>query len=140
MLKTSKDDFINSSYIRDLSPSTPTFIATQAPIPTTMETFWQMIYEQQVFLLVMLVSSKSKVRHTFLPETRIQHHIFGFYDRDLCEEEQHPHTAKNINPTIISLFDIDLCADQFRKFLCHLGDIPVYMSYLGNTCIELCPR
>ncbi|PIK57803.1 putative tyrosine-protein phosphatase non-receptor type 23 [Apostichopus japonicus] len=82
MLKTSKDDFINSSYIRDLSPSTPTFIATQAPIPTTMETFWQMIYEQQVFLLVMLVSSKSKGTsefHQYWPSERGQSQRHGAF-------------------------------------------------------------
>lgn len=82
LLKTSKDDFINSSYLRDLSPSTPTFIATQAPLPTTMETFWQMIYEQQVFLLVMLVSSKAKGTsefHQYWPSDRGQPQLYGAF-------------------------------------------------------------
>ena len=55
-LQTGKDDYINASFINDLSPASPRFIATQAPLPTTYNDFWLMVYEQQVSLIAMLVS------------------------------------------------------------------------------------
>ncbi|XP_041374588.1 tyrosine-protein phosphatase non-receptor type 23-like isoform X2 [Gigantopelta aegis] len=56
MLKTLKDDYINASWINDLAPSCPKFIATQYPIPVTVNDFWVMVYEQGVEVIVMITS------------------------------------------------------------------------------------
>ncbi|XP_071792026.1 tyrosine-protein phosphatase non-receptor type 23-like isoform X2 [Asterias amurensis] len=81
-LHTGKDDYINASFINDLSPASPPFIATQAPLPTTYNDFWLMVYEQQVSLIAMLVSqaptAKSKAEfNQYWPEDRGQVKTYG---------------------------------------------------------------
>lgn len=56
VLTSTKDDYINASWINELSPSCPKFIATQAPLPGTVQDFWLMVYEQGVEVIVMLSS------------------------------------------------------------------------------------
>ncbi|XP_071112236.1 tyrosine-protein phosphatase non-receptor type 23-like [Haliotis cracherodii] len=56
MLSTLKDDYINASWLNDLTPSCPKFIATQAPIPVTVNDFWVMVYEQGIEVVVMITS------------------------------------------------------------------------------------
>jgi len=46
------DDYINANYVS--SPSQNRFIACQAPLPSTIDNFWKMIWEQNVRLIVML--------------------------------------------------------------------------------------
>ncbi|XP_061674793.1 tyrosine-protein phosphatase non-receptor type 23 [Syngnathoides biaculeatus] len=58
LLQSGKDDYINASYIKDLSPYCPQIIATQAPLTGTAADFWLMVYEQKVSLVVMLVSEQ----------------------------------------------------------------------------------
>lgn len=36
---------------QDVSPYAPLFVATQAPLPTTISDFWTMVKEQQVELI-----------------------------------------------------------------------------------------
>ncbi|XP_077382621.1 tyrosine-protein phosphatase non-receptor type 23 isoform X2 [Festucalex cinctus] len=57
-LQSGKDDYINASYIKDLSPFCPQIIATQAPLTGTAADFWLMVYEQKVSLVIMLVSDQ----------------------------------------------------------------------------------
>ena len=54
-LPSTKDDYINASFIKELSSSNITFIATQAPLPSTYEDFWHMIWSENVELIVCLV-------------------------------------------------------------------------------------
>ncbi|XP_061838813.1 tyrosine-protein phosphatase non-receptor type 23 [Nerophis lumbriciformis] len=72
VLQSGKDDYINASYIKDLSLYCPHLIATQAPLTGTAADFWLMVYEQKVSLVVMLVSEqeveKGKVLHYFPTE------------------------------------------------------------------------
>ncbi|KAL6462376.1 hypothetical protein MHYP_G00287980 [Metynnis hypsauchen] len=72
VLRTGKDDYINASFIEDLSPYCPRLIATQAPLTGTAADFWLMVYEQKVSLIVMLVSEqeleKQKVLRYFPSE------------------------------------------------------------------------
>ncbi|XP_052237529.1 tyrosine-protein phosphatase non-receptor type 23-like isoform X2 [Dreissena polymorpha] len=56
LLTTLKDDYINASWVNDLSPTCPKFIATQAPLPVTLTDFWLMVCEQGVEVLVALSS------------------------------------------------------------------------------------
>ncbi|XP_030637403.1 tyrosine-protein phosphatase non-receptor type 23 [Chanos chanos] len=58
VLQSGKDDYINGSFIEDLSPYCPRLIATQAPLTGTAADFWLMVYEQKVSLIVMLVSDQ----------------------------------------------------------------------------------
>lgn len=58
VLQSGKDDYINASYVEDLSPYCPRLIATQAPLTGTAADFWLMVYEQKVSLVVMLVSEQ----------------------------------------------------------------------------------
>nr|XP_057909287.1 tyrosine-protein phosphatase non-receptor type 23 isoform X1 [Doryrhamphus excisus]XP_057909288.1 tyrosine-protein phosphatase non-receptor type 23 isoform X2 [Doryrhamphus excisus] len=58
VLQSGKDDYINASYIKDLSPYCPELIATQAPLTGTAADFWLMVYEQKVSLVAMLVSEQ----------------------------------------------------------------------------------
>ncbi|XP_026289340.1 tyrosine-protein phosphatase non-receptor type 23 isoform X1 [Frankliniella occidentalis] len=55
-LPSTKDDYINASHMKDLTPSTPSFILTQLPLPSTFNDFWIMVYEQQVEVIVCLLS------------------------------------------------------------------------------------
>lgn len=58
VLQSGKDDYINASYVEDLSPYCPRLIATQAPLTGTAADFWLMVYEQKVSLIAMLVSEQ----------------------------------------------------------------------------------
>ncbi|XP_053386604.1 tyrosine-protein phosphatase non-receptor type 23-like [Mercenaria mercenaria] len=70
LLTTLNDDYINASWINDLSPSCPKFIASQAPLPVTLIDFWLMVYEQGVEVLVALSSEieTGKKFPTYLPQ------------------------------------------------------------------------
>lgn len=72
VLQSGKDDYINASFVEDLSPYCPRLIATQAPLTGTAADFWLMVYEQKVSLIVMLVSEqeldKGKVLRYFPTE------------------------------------------------------------------------
>uniref|UniRef100_A0A8C2HR90 Tyrosine-protein phosphatase non-receptor type 23 n=1 Tax=Cyprinus carpio TaxID=7962 RepID=A0A8C2HR90_CYPCA len=72
VLCSGKDDYINASFIEDLSPYCPWLIATQAPLTGTAADFWLMVYEQKVSVIVMLVSEqeleKQKVLRYFPSE------------------------------------------------------------------------
>ncbi|CAF4288660.1 unnamed protein product, partial [Adineta steineri] len=58
ILKTNTEsDYINANYINMPIISTDIvnrYIATQGPLPTTCEAFWQMIWEQECTLIIML--------------------------------------------------------------------------------------
>ncbi|XP_067094122.1 tyrosine-protein phosphatase non-receptor type 23 isoform X2 [Osmerus mordax] len=72
VLRSGKDDYINASYVEELSAYCPRLIATQAPLSGTAADFWLMVYEQKVSLVVMLVSEqefdKGKVLRYFPTE------------------------------------------------------------------------
>ncbi|XP_071484622.1 tyrosine-protein phosphatase non-receptor type 23-like [Diadema antillarum] len=55
-LRGARDDYINGSFVQDLVPSGPCFIATQAPLQRSVADFWLMVYEQQASIVVMLLS------------------------------------------------------------------------------------
>ncbi|XP_030829593.1 tyrosine-protein phosphatase non-receptor type 23 [Strongylocentrotus purpuratus] len=55
-LRGTRDDYINASFIKDVVPTSPCFIATQAPLQPSLNDFWLMVYEQQASIIVMLLS------------------------------------------------------------------------------------
>nr|KAG5707535.1 hypothetical protein BaRGS_001083 [Batillaria attramentaria] len=56
VLSTTKDDYVNASWINDLAPSCPKFVATQAPLSVTMTDFWAMVYELGSEVIVQITS------------------------------------------------------------------------------------
>jgi protein tyrosine phosphatase len=64
-LPSTKDDYINASYIKNLTHLAPPFIVTQAPLPSTYTDFWTMVWEQQVEVIVCLLSD-SEVKGKFV--------------------------------------------------------------------------
>jgi protein tyrosine phosphatase len=55
-LPSTKDDYINASFVKGISPNSSDFILTQAPLPSTYIDFWTMIWEQQTELIICLLS------------------------------------------------------------------------------------
>lgn len=47
------DDFIHASYVRG-GPLLNTFILTQAPLPSTVNDFWQMVWQERSKYIIML--------------------------------------------------------------------------------------
>ncbi|XP_076808159.1 tyrosine-protein phosphatase non-receptor type 23-like isoform X2 [Clavelina lepadiformis] len=72
VLAETKDDYVNASLIDGISHYCPRFIATQSPLPSSCGDFWTMVYEQQVNLIVMLVSKNEvpKKCAKYWPEDR----------------------------------------------------------------------
>lgn len=60
-LPSTKDDYINASYMKNLTPLAPPFIVTQAPLPSTYTDFWTMVWEQQVEVIVCLLSDSEVI-------------------------------------------------------------------------------
>ena len=58
-LPTTKDDYINASHIRHLSPHAPCFIATQWPPANTHNDFWTMVWQEQIETIVCLLGESS---------------------------------------------------------------------------------
>ncbi|XP_052399681.1 receptor-type tyrosine-protein phosphatase eta-like [Carassius gibelio] len=54
------DDYINASYVPGYK-SREEFIAAQCPLPTTVDEFWRMIWEKNVYTIVMLNKRNEKV-------------------------------------------------------------------------------
>uniref|UniRef100_H2YCE0 Tyrosine-protein phosphatase non-receptor type 20 n=1 Tax=Ciona savignyi TaxID=51511 RepID=H2YCE0_CIOSA len=72
VLTESKDDYINASLVDGISCYSPRFIATQSPLPASCGDFWLMVHEQQVNLIVMLVSKNDIPKRcaVYWPEDR----------------------------------------------------------------------
>ncbi|KAK6622648.1 hypothetical protein RUM43_008490 [Polyplax serrata] len=71
-LPSTKDDYINASKMTALTELTPTFILTQAPLPSTYADFWAMVFEQQVEVVVCLLSDVELNGHIYWPQEKGQ--------------------------------------------------------------------
>ena len=69
-LPTTKDDYINASHIRHLSPHAPNFIATQWPPANTHTDFWTMVWQEQIEVIVCLLSEPPTPKDIYWPIER----------------------------------------------------------------------
>eukprot|EP00741_Cyanophora_paradoxa_P009468 tig00000144_g9172.t1 len=72
-------DYINANYIK-LSNNEKTYIATQAPLPSTFPQFWRMIWEQHTRVIVMLTRETENDRtkcDRYWPEPNQPPHTYG---------------------------------------------------------------
>lgn len=53
-------DFANASFLFDHNPKQPVFIASQSPMPSTINQFWKMVWECNVSTIVMLSVVREK--------------------------------------------------------------------------------
>ncbi|XP_018579784.1 tyrosine-protein phosphatase non-receptor type 23 isoform X2 [Anoplophora glabripennis] len=72
-LHGTKDDYINASYIYDVSPYAPSFIVTQTPTSSTSGDFWTMIREQQVELIFCVSNDTEIGQDVYWPKEKGQH-------------------------------------------------------------------
>ncbi|XP_010643387.1 tyrosine-protein phosphatase non-receptor type 7 isoform X2 [Fukomys damarensis] len=59
-------DYINANYIRGYDGQEKVYIATQGPMPNTVSDFWEMVWQEDVCLIIMLTQlreSKEKCVH-----------------------------------------------------------------------------
>lgn len=62
--KPGEDDYINANYVDGIHKnSTAAYIATQAPLPETFCDFWSMVWDEQVYVLVMLTRLTENCKH-----------------------------------------------------------------------------
>ncbi|RKO92216.1 protein-tyrosine phosphatase-like protein, partial [Blyttiomyces helicus] len=59
-------DYVNASFVTGL-PSTRTYIASQGPLPHTIGDFWQMVWEQNTEVIVMLTREDERGRPKCAP-------------------------------------------------------------------------
>nr|XP_023015123.1 tyrosine-protein phosphatase non-receptor type 23 [Leptinotarsa decemlineata] len=67
-----KDDYINASFVKDVSPYAPPFIVTQSPLSSTIGDFWTMIREQQVELIFCLSNDTEIADEVYWPNEKGQ--------------------------------------------------------------------
>ncbi|XP_069161945.1 receptor-type tyrosine-protein phosphatase H-like isoform X5 [Procambarus clarkii] len=61
VLEKPGSDYINASYMKDIDQK-QFFIAAQGPMPSTTADFWRMVWEQRVYVIVMLTNLLEKGR------------------------------------------------------------------------------
>ncbi|XP_059485040.1 tyrosine-protein phosphatase non-receptor type 23 isoform X2 [Neocloeon triangulifer] len=69
-LPSTKDDYINASFIKNISARSCDYILTQSPLPSTYLDFWTMIWEQQTELIVCLLSDAELNGEIYWPTQR----------------------------------------------------------------------
>ncbi|XP_054720736.1 tyrosine-protein phosphatase non-receptor type 23-like [Uloborus diversus] len=112
-LTTAKDDYINASYLKDICPNSPIFILTQAPLPSTFNDFWLMVWEQQVETLVCLLSDLELKNHVYFPKERGQVLTYGTYEISL-------HSNKEKNGFIERMINITHIKNRTSRVVVHL--------------------
>ncbi|CAL1279997.1 unnamed protein product [Larinioides sclopetarius] len=103
-LTSAKDDYINASYLKDVCPSSPVFIITQAPLPATFGDFWLMIWEQQVETLVCLLPDSELKNHVYFPKERGAVQSCGAFETTLQSyKEKNGFVERMINVTHVKV-------------------------------------
>uniref|UniRef100_UPI00358F9DC4 receptor-type tyrosine-protein phosphatase O-like isoform X2 n=1 Tax=Myxine glutinosa TaxID=7769 RepID=UPI00358F9DC4 len=85
-----ESDYINASYVKGKSGANH-YIATQGPLPCTQAHFWQMVWEQQVSIIIMLTKCKEKLKvkcEPYWPEGKAMEKYGDFVVTLLSEMQQ----------------------------------------------------
>ncbi|XP_044013102.1 probable serine/threonine-protein kinase nek3 isoform X2 [Aphidius gifuensis] len=88
----SSTEYINASYVRGPKNATKYYIACQAPMETTVNDFWRMIWEQQTKVIIMLtelVENDVEKCAEYIPPSEVTdcHRLFGDYQITLKKRE-----------------------------------------------------
>ncbi|PNF24579.1 hypothetical protein B7P43_G03064 [Cryptotermes secundus] len=112
-LPSTKDDYINASYMKNLTPLTPPFIVTQAPLPSTYTDFWTMVWEQQVEVIVCLLNDSELEGQVYWPVEKGQELAMGKMKLTLQSSNNRSHWIERI---------VSLCAVESRatRVIVHL--------------------
>ncbi|KDR21340.1 Tyrosine-protein phosphatase non-receptor type 23 [Zootermopsis nevadensis] len=112
-LPSTKDDYINASYIKNLTPLTPPFIVTQAPLPSTYTDFWTMVWEQQVEVIVCLLNDLELEGQIYWPLEKGQELAMGKMKLTLQSSNTRSHWIERI---------VSVCANESRttRVIVHL--------------------
>ena len=88
-----KSDYINATYVFDSNPQKPIYIATQGPLENTVADFWQMVWEHNVAVIVMLTQLNdhgiSKCAQYWPSEGASSHHEYKIQlisEHSWCEQ------------------------------------------------------
>ncbi|KAJ9584232.1 hypothetical protein L9F63_021437, partial [Diploptera punctata] len=101
-LPSTKDDYINASYIKNLTSATPPFIATQAPLPSTYSDFWTMVWEQQVEVIVCLLNDTELQGQIYWPTQKGEELAMGKMKLSLQSSNVRSHwTERIISITVV---------------------------------------
>ncbi|KAB0798419.1 hypothetical protein PPYR_09412 [Photinus pyralis] len=65
-----KDDYINASYIKDISPNSPEFIVTQCPLSSTFHDFWVMVCNENAELILCLLNDNEIGNDKYWPVSK----------------------------------------------------------------------
>ncbi|XP_069698409.1 tyrosine-protein phosphatase non-receptor type 23 isoform X3 [Periplaneta americana] len=95
-LPSTKDDYINASYMKNLTPLTPPFIVTQAPLPSTYTDFWTMVWEQQVEVIVCLLNDSELQGQVYWPIEKGQELAMGKMKLTLQSSNVRSHWVERI--------------------------------------------
>lgn len=112
-LTSAKDDYINASYLKDICPNSPVFVITQAPLPSTFNDFWLMVWEQQVETLICLLSDIELKNHVYYPKERGQILTYGLYDISL-------HSLKEKNGFVERMINVTHTKNRTSRVVVHL--------------------
>lgn len=96
VLLRAPNDYINASWVHLMGKR---YIASQAPLPSTMEHFWQMVLDNNVKVIVMLV----QLDHTadrYWPDSKHREEKFGDvtvrYTDDTTSDEEAHYTVRKL--------------------------------------------
>ncbi|XP_057626053.1 tyrosine-protein phosphatase non-receptor type 7 isoform X1 [Chionomys nivalis] len=82
-------DYINANYIRGYDGQEKVYIATQGPMPNTVADFWEMVWQEEVCLIVMLTQlreGKEKCVHYWPTEEE----TYGPFRVRIQDTKEHP--------------------------------------------------
>uniref|UniRef100_A0A0E0MK81 Uncharacterized protein n=1 Tax=Oryza punctata TaxID=4537 RepID=A0A0E0MK81_ORYPU len=89
--QTSRNDYINASFIKVTEDNrVAKFISTQGPLAKTFEDFWEMVYEYQCPVIVMLTQFDSLKCDEYLPLCK-QRKAYGKYNVKITNAKRDSH-------------------------------------------------